>query len=313
MRTTVRQYDHASDYERVGEFLVRTYRTTGRHINWLQPRWEYMHYHPYIQEIDLDCIGLWEAEGEVVGVVHPEHVMGTAYFEIHPEYGSLKGEMLRYAEEHVSTSQDGVRRLRTFINDQDDDFQTVASQMGYTKSSDGQPITHLDLPDPFPPASLPAGFRLKSLAEDNDLRKVDRVLWRGFNHGAEPPGDGIRDREFMQSAPNFRKDLNIVVEAPDGNFVSYCGMWYEPVHAVACPEPVATDPDYRRMGLGRAAVLEGIRRCGAIGAGLVRGGERQPLLPVTGLPRSLQSLRLAAGIDNIGRTSRIHATVCSRA
>ena len=31
-------------------------------------------------------------------------------------------------------------------------------------------------------------------------------------------------------------------------------------------EPVATDPDFRRMGLGRAAVLEGIRRCAELGA-----------------------------------------------
>ena len=54
--------------------------------------------------------------------------------------------------------------------------------------------------------------------------------------------------------------------APDGAFASYCGIWYEPVHRIAYMEPVATDPDYRRMGLGRAAVLEGVRRCGVEGA-----------------------------------------------
>lgn len=50
------------------------------------------------------------------------------------------------------------------------------------------------------------------------------------------------------------------------NFVSYCGTWYEPINGYAYVEPVATDPDYRRRGLGRAAVLEGIRRCGELGA-----------------------------------------------
>ena len=65
---------------------------------------------------------------------------------------------------------------------------------------------------------------------------------------------------------NYRKDLNIVVEASDANFVSYCGMWYEPVHSIAYVEPVATDPDYRRMGLASVAVMEGIRRCGELGA-----------------------------------------------
>jgi predicted N-acetyltransferase YhbS len=43
-------------------------------------------------------------------------------------------------------------------------------------------------------------------------------------------------------------------------------MWYESVNQYAYVEPVATDPDYRRMGLGKAAVLEGIRRCGELGA-----------------------------------------------
>ncbi len=81
----------------------------------------------------------------------------------------------------------------------------------------------------------------------------------------------------MQSAPNYKKDLNVVVEAPDGNFASYCGMWYEPVHKIAMVEPVCTDPDYRRMGLGNTAVLEGIRRCGVLGATVAYVGSTQPI------------------------------------
>ena len=266
MQATRRHYDHAADYERVSRFLVETYRTSGGHINWMQPRWEYMHYHPLIRGVDLAAIGVWEAQDEIVGVVHPEHAMGMAYFEIDPEWGVLKKEMLRYAEETVAKSSDGVRRLRVHINDEDDEFQKVASDMGYVRGDGGESMSHFPIPTPFPEVPLPKGFRLKSLAEDNDLRKLDRCLWRGFNHGDEPPEDGIEDRKFMQSAPNYRKDLNVVVEAPDGNFVSYCGMWYEPVHSIAYVEPVATDPAYRRRGLGKAAVLEGIRRCGELGA-----------------------------------------------
>lgn len=70
----------------------------------------------------------------------------------------------------------------------------------------------------------------------------------------------------MQSAPNFRKDLNIVVVAPDENYVSYCSMWYDDINKICYIEPVATDPDYRKMGLGKSAVLEGIRRCKDLGA-----------------------------------------------
>ena len=61
-------------------------------------------------------------------------------------------------------------------------------------------------------------------------------------------------------------NLKIVVAAPDGNFAAFCGMFYQPTHRYAYVEPVATDPDYRRLGLGKAAVLEGIRRCADLGA-----------------------------------------------
>ncbi|OZV13934.1 hypothetical protein CIW83_00390 [Tissierella sp. P1] len=66
--------------------------------------------------------------------------------------------------------------------------------------------------------------------------------------------------------PNVDLNLKVAVVAPDGNFVSYCGMWYDPEVGYAVVEPVATDPDYRRMGLGKAAVLEGIKRVGKLGA-----------------------------------------------
>ena len=278
MKTTIRSYDHSSDYDRVGEFLVKTYSTTGDHINWLQPRWEYMHYHPYIKEVDLSSIGVWEEGGEIVGVVHPEHSMGFAYVETDPRYEPLKRDMLAYAEEHLCVGKDGSNALAVYINDRDDTFQQVAAEMGYERRGKGdEPMSHFIIPDPFPVIHLPDGFRLRSLAEDNDLQKVDRVMWRGFNHGDDPPPGGEEERKFMQSAPNYKKDLNIVVEAPDGNFVSYCGMWYEPVHRVAYVEPVCTDPDYRRMGLGNTAVLEGIRRCGVLGATVAYVGSTQPV------------------------------------
>jgi predicted N-acetyltransferase YhbS len=53
-------------------------------------------------------------------------------------------------------------------------------------------------------------------------------------------------------------------------------MWYEPVNRFAYVEPVATDPDYRRKGLGTAAVLEGIRRCGELGATVAFVGSGNP-------------------------------------
>ena len=135
--------------------------------------------------------------------------------------------------------------------------------------------SELRIPEPFPPIHVPEGFALKTLADEDDLRKTHRVLHRGFDHPGEPPEEGVEGRRLMQSAPSFRKDLTIVVTAPDGRFVSFCGMWYESVNRYALIEPLATDPDHRRMGLAKAAVWEGIRRCADEGAEVVYVGSDQ--------------------------------------
>jgi predicted N-acetyltransferase YhbS len=271
----IRAYERATDFGRVGRFLVRTYRSKGTHINWLQPQWEYMHFHPLVDDVDLSRIGVWESAGEIVGVVHPEHASGRVYLQVDPACDAVREKMLIYAEEYLSVQRDGVRRLGVHINDADNWCQHMAAARGFARTTECESMARFEIPGRCPEIALPPGFRLQSLAEENDLHKLDRLLWRGFGHGDEPEDDGIEGRAFMQSAPNYRLDLNIVVVAPEGHFVSYCGMWYESVQAVAYVEPVATDLDFRGMGLGRAAVLEGIRRCARLGATVAWVGSGQ--------------------------------------
>lgn len=276
MTVSFKPYDHAAEYDRVGQFLNETWKIAEGHINWMQPRWEYMHFHPLIKQVRLDSIGIWTEGEEIVAVVHPEHEMGVAYFELRPEYAHLKQDMLAHAEDHISSENKGVRQLGVYVNDTDIELQTLVDDRGYAITGRSDPISQI-VADRVPTKSpLPHGFKLQSLAEDNDLPKLNRCLWRGFDHGVEPPDDGVKGSRLMQSAPNYKKDLNLVVVAPDGNFVSYCGMWYEPAQRVAYVEPVATDPDYRRMGLGTAVVLEGVRRCIALGATAAYVGSAMP-------------------------------------
>ena len=268
MNITFRQYGRPGDFESVGNFLVQHFRPGNQDGNWLQPTWEYMHSHPALNESSLEKIGIWEDSGEITGVVHYESRLGEAFFEIHPGYSHLKPAMLEYAETHLyGETKDGRRYVRAYVNDFDEAFAAIVKSRGYEKDERyTRPISQFVIPHPFPPIDLPEGFRLQSLADDNDLVKVHRVLWRGFDNAGEPPAEGIEGRKKMQSGPNFCQDLTIVVQSPQGDFVSFCGTWYESTNKIAYVEPVATDPEYRRMGLGKAAVREGIRRCGILGA-----------------------------------------------
>ena len=268
---TFRKYQPAEDYQSVSNFLIRHYQPNNRDGNWVEPVWEYMHSHPYLDSTSLGKIGIWEVSGEIVAVTHYEGRLGEAFFQFHPNYWHLRAEMLDYAEENFCncSQKDGRKYLCAFVNDNDAEFQALLEARGYEKKAEwNRPLAKFAIPDLFPAILLPVGFRLTSLAEECDWAKVHRVIWRGFNHqGAPPVGDAeLESRRKMFETPKARRDLKIAVVAPDGNFVSFCGMFYEPANGYAYVEPVATDPDYRRLGLGRAAVLEGIRRCADLGA-----------------------------------------------
>jgi GNAT superfamily N-acetyltransferase len=267
MTISSRPYRHETDFNRVGDFLVEHYQSGNRDGNWLQPAWEYMHSHSSLDRSTLDRIRIWEDDEVMVAIAHYESTPGEAFFQVHPNYEHLKPEMLDYAERSLKgTCKDGELLLRVYINDFDKESIDLMPLRGYRKEPEyNRPMLEFSIPDPFPEIKLPVGYRLISLQEDNDLHKINRVLWRGFNHAGEAPEEDIPERAYAQATANFRKDLTTVVKAPDGSFISYCGVWLDPGMRYCYIEPVATDPDHRRMGLGKAAVLEGIRHCALMG------------------------------------------------
>ena len=144
---------------------------------------------------------------------------------------------------------------------------------------------------------VPEGFEILGLDEDDDLRKVHRVMHRGFDHPGEPPEDELEDRRRKLSAPNLRKDLTIVARAPSGEFASFCGMWMDAPNRLCYVEPVATDPVYRRMGLGRAVVMEGVRRCAREGAELAYVGTDKPFYLSMGFTPRYRHSRWRKSLD----------------
>lgn len=280
MNVTFRNYNHPHDYKLVDEFLIAHYQTGNKDGNWIEPMWEYMHGHPYLDSSSLGSIGIWDDEGKIVGVAHYESCLGEAFFEFHPAYRYLRKEMLAYAETNLTgiSNKEEQKNLRVYVNNNDAEFLSLVTERGYKRDAEGdRPMAKFDIINPFPPITLPDGFHLTSLAEDCDWAKVHHVLWRGFNHEGEPPlGENeLENRRKMFDTPKARRDLKIAVEAPNGNFVAFCGMFYEPGGQFAYVEPVATNPDYRRMGLGKAAMQEGIRRCAKLGADTAYVGSDQ--------------------------------------
>lgn len=291
MAITHRQYNGADDYARIDQFLLEQHQPGNADGNWIEPAWEYMHSHPLLDASSLGRIRIWEEDGRIVGVAHYEWRLGEAFFETHPAYRHLRGEMLAYAEQNLAgRSEDGRPYLQAYVNDNDPEFLALVQARGYRHDPQAtRPMYRFDIPDPFPPIPLPDGFRLSSMAEDCDWWKIHRVLHRGFDHPGEPPAEDLEERIQMSRTPNYDFSLKIVTVAPNGDYASFSGTWYEPRMRFAYVEPVATDPDYRRLGLGKAAVLEGIRRCGEMGANVAYVGSDQAFYQAIGFRKVYDS------------------------
>ena len=266
----MRPYRHPDDYGVVDRFLIDIYDADTGLVNWLQPRWEYMHSHANIENVDLHAIGLAEDDdGSISGMIHPEHAPAFCYVQVRPGCDHIKPMLVDWAEAHLGGWSRTFERdmLGIHVDATDGGLQAILRERGYVETPEwGEQHASLDLDRPVPAASVPDGFTLQSLADENDFTKINRVLWRGFNHEGPPPAAEIPGRQKAQATPNYRKDLNIVAVASDGSYVSYAGIWYVPENKVSYVEPVATDPSYRRRGLGRAVVLEAVRRTERLGS-----------------------------------------------
>lgn len=255
----------SGEYERVRAFLMRL---DSHNYHWGRWDWMLTLIASYGDEHDLQKVGLWEDNGELVALATYDTNLGGAYLLALPDYEHLKEEMLLYAQAHLS--KDG--KFRALILDGDVETQNAAARHGYFPTQDKECDSLFPIGERSFDYALPSGFHITSIRETPDYYNYGRALWKGFDHeqngeGAfAPTAEEMENYRLVFERPNVNMDLKIAVVAPNGHFVSYCGMWYEPGTQSALVEPVATDPAYRKLGLGRAAVLEGVKRCAALGA-----------------------------------------------
>lgn len=264
MPTQFRTYNPAGGFD--GDYpLVRDFLLKLAEPQFCFGRWDWMVTHDYLQAGLLPQIGLWLRDGELVAVATSDLAPDGAYLLALPGGEALYPEMLAYAARFTAEGPPKVS-----VPDRNRALQATAARAGYVATPAREDDAVFELSQTSTHYALPEGFSVVSMAERYDLHQYGRVLWYGFDHGGEgpfaPTEAVVAGYERSMHRPNVDLSLKIAVVAPDGNFASYCGMWYDPASDFALVEPVATDPAYRKLGLGRAAVLEGVLRCGALGA-----------------------------------------------
>jgi ribosomal protein S18 acetylase RimI-like enzyme len=265
MTTTSRAYQGDADFWKVRDFLISTYGMNQNHHNWCLGRWGYWVY--FITKLDQnanwrwqDEVRLWETDtGELVGVVNPED-QGNAFLQVHPDYRHLEGEMIEWAEAHITApaGDGGARRVNMSVYDYDTHRQEILARRGFEKKTEWFGYKRCRSMDKsIAPPAVPEGYTVRALGPDDDLAQRCIASARAF--GSQTPRSAATYHS-LQAVPGYRPNLDMVAVAPDGTFVSFCIAWPNEANRIAMFEPVGTDPDHRRKGLASAVINEALRR-----------------------------------------------------
>ena len=274
MKPIMRMYQDEEDYWRIRSFLRDVSLLNDRHdYSWPLLRWDYWvwHVNMNIYHFKLEeSVHLWEMDGQIVAMLNPDST-GEAFFQFHLGYRSeeLLCEMLDAAEARLPSQKEaGRRELITWVNEQDALHKDVLTRRGYTRSKyKAEHMRYRFLTQPVQASDPPDGYTVRALGDESELPARSWLSWKAF-HPDEPDEryEGWKWYKNVQRVPLYRRDLDIVAVAQDGELAAFCTVWFDDVTRTAVFEPVGTHPNHQKRGLGKAVMSLGLQRAQQLGA-----------------------------------------------
>ncbi len=120
------------------------------------------------------------------------------------------------------------------------------------------------LDEPIAESALPSVYQVRAVADAGEISNraaAQREVWHPWTVGKVSDDDYAH----LMRLPGYHRDLDVVAVTSDGVIAAYVNGWIDPVNRIGDFGPVGALPAYRRQGLTRAALLEGLRRMQARG------------------------------------------------
>jgi mycothiol synthase len=274
MKPILRPCNTEEDFFRVRNFLRDVFLLNDRlEHSWSVPRLDYWRWH-FIQtchvceSLEVGMV-LWETtDGKIIAALN-DLGDGEIRLHVHPHFRSaeLENEMLAYAEEHYSEVTEGGNYIITPVFSDDSLRPEFLTCRGFTKRTGWNHHYRRDLTAPLPVSPAPSGYTIRSMGDESEHPSRSWCSWRAF-HSDEPDSNYDGDYSWyknIQSAPLYRRDLDIVAVTEAGEIAAFCTIYYDDYTRSAVTVLVGVAAEHWRRGLGKAVVIEGMRRSKHLG------------------------------------------------
>lgn len=258
-----------ADVMAIRQFLLDSYRIHGYLYNWEPRRWEGLVFH----RNDADRLATRTRIAQTVAIVRDDDgaISGVAIDEYPGGYFlqtrqadiATQSELVEWAIQNHMVTSDSGSWLEIWCAENDRELQELLSHRGFVCTNQHQIRRHQIL-DPARQEipTLPPGYSVRGIETDDDSERMAALLNAAFGRDFHSAQEYLN---FLTLAPSSRRELEIVIEAPDGSFAAHAGFTAHAEESFVVVEPVCTHPEHQNLGLARAAMTEGLNRCRSLG------------------------------------------------
>jgi mycothiol synthase len=261
-------YSSPNDIEAAKQVLIEG-RKASRHSGYIHPGdldWWLASPWP---DYDLgDIFFVWRDGDKVVGwsLLSPRYPAFDVYVQPDLRASIHHGEMLDWTEARMLDllHEERPEKLRMmWVWEDDEDLRTMLAYRHYGPSGDDMRYMTLSLAgkEKLPAPSLPQGFMVRSMRGQTDI--AARVE---AHRGAFSPSRMTEESyRTVISAGQYDARSDMIVTTPDGRVASFALGWLDKENCIGEFEPVGTHPDFQKQGLGKAAILGGLKQMQSLG------------------------------------------------
>ncbi|HEX5692184.1 MAG TPA: GNAT family N-acetyltransferase, partial [Roseiflexaceae bacterium] len=231
---------------------------------------------------------MWEEDGVLIGfgqlwpLATSEELNGRLMLWVRPEMrgNGLEVQIIDWAGDltrSLAREQGLPARLRYHIREDQAEWHTLLQSLGFEIDRYSYTMTR-SLAEPIAAPHVPEGFVIREVAGTHEAQQWVEMFNQSF---VDHPGSSVWKVEqalhFMEE-PGYRQDLNTVAVAADGTFAGFCWATIyaeqnaRSGHQVGEIDVLGTRRGFRNLGLGRALLIEGMRRLKAAGMETARLG-----------------------------------------
>lgn len=263
-----RTFDWDRDFELVRQFLIETHKIQPL-LNWIPTRFENRKFGPcgpVYEDDENRFVRIWEDTRKSKSALTPIVGVGIfsppseGYVNIHPQYRNIERDIISWLEAQAIQSGNGTSNageLGFFVREDNGHLITLLEGLGYQNKGLYSHDRVRPLDYPIPEFEVPDGMEIRSVDIVDELDKYRAAQGSVFKHCLSMTIDNAR---IFKSASFYNPNLDIAVVTEDGDFAAFCTIRVDPVSGITEFEPVGTHPDYRKRGLAKILIADGLRR-----------------------------------------------------